>query len=587
MAEERVQRRLAAILASDVVGYSRLTENDEEGTLVRLKQLRRELIEPMIAEHRGRTVKLMGDGALVEFASAADAVRCAVAVQDDMQKRNADTPADQRIEFRIGINLGDIVIDGDDILGDGVNVAARLEGIAEPGGICVSAKVHEEVRGKLGVVFDDLGEQTVKNISKPIRVYRVALDPSVPASEEAEAARPLTERPSIAVLPFDNLSGDQEQEYFADGMAEDIITALSKFRWFFVIARNSSFTYKGRAVDVRTVGRELGVRYVLEGSVRRGGNRLRITAQLVEAATGNHLWAERYDGALEDVFDLQDRITEGVVGAIEPSIRQAEIERVKRKRPESLDAYDLYLQALPHAWVWAPVEAKKAIELLDKALRIDPKYIAAHGLAAWCLNAICPNTVDPDDPRRSKALQHARAVLGPDTDDSLALAFAAVVLAFLERDYDGALDTINRALTYTPNSPIVLTLSARVHAYAGEFDTAIAHAEASLRLSPFDPMRFSAELAAAYGHFFMGRYDFAAEAAQRCVHINPEFWPGFAILIASRASGEQDQAAQVAVGRLLALKPDFRVGEFISVVRFAPDQNEKYAAALRKAGLPE
>jgi tetratricopeptide (TPR) repeat protein len=329
------------------------------------------------------------------------------------------------------------------------------------------------------------------------------------------------------------------------------------------------------------------VRYVLEGSVRRGGNRLRITAQLVEAATGNHLWAERYDGALEDVFDLQDRITEGVVGAVEPSVRLAEIERAKRKRPESLDAYDLYLQALPHAWVWASVEAEKAIELLDKALRIDPNYIAAHGLAAWCKTAVWSSGVaDPDDPRRSKALQHARAVLGPDTDDSLALAYAAATLAFIERDYDVALDIIDRARAYTPNSPIILTLSARVNAYAGEFDAAIADAEASLRLSPFDPMRFSTELAAAYSHFFMGRYDVAAEAAQRCVNFNPEFLPGFAILVASRASGGQDQAVQAAIERLLALKPDFRVGAFVGVRGFAPDLNEKYAAVLREAGLP-
>lgn len=494
-------------------------------------------------------------------------------------------PTERRIEFRIGINLGDIVIDGDDILGDGVNIAARLEQISESGGICVSAKVHEEVRGKLDVVFDDLGPRQIKNIAQPLRTYRVVLDSTATPSGTTQSIRPMAEQPSIAVLPFDNLSGDPEQEYFADGIAEDIITALSRFRWFLVVARNSSFTYKGRAIDVRTVGNELGVRYVLEGSVRRGGNRLRITAQLIETASGNHLWAERYDGAFDDIFDLQDRITEGVVGAIEPSVRLAEIERARRKRPENLDAYDLYLQALPHAWAYTEVEAEKAIELLAKALRIDPGYVAAHGLAAWCQARFA--WFDPDDPRRTIAIQHARAVLNPNTDDSLALAFAGFALAFVEREYDIALDAVNRALASTPNSPIVLTLAALVHAFAGQFDTAIKHAEASLRLSPFDPMRFVAELAVAYGNLFLERYDDAAEAAERSTHINPQFVPAIAATVASRIRGGQLPAAHAAAERLLGLNPDFRVRDFVQVGRFAPELNEKYGAALREAGLPE
>jgi TolB-like protein/Tfp pilus assembly protein PilF len=585
VAQERVERRLAAILAADVVGYSRLVGMDEEGTIARLKALREELIDPSFAKHRGRIVKTMGDGILVEFPSVVDAVRNAVEVQRAMAERNADEPEDQRIEFRVGVNLGDIIIDGDDILGDGVNIAARLEGLAKPGSICISGDVFRQVEGKLDLGFEDLGEQRVKNIAQPVRTYRVDLGPPAPPSEEAKPARPLAERPSIAVLPFDNLSGDPEQEYFADGIAEDIITALSRFHWFLVVARNSSFTYKGRAVDVRTVGRELGVRYVLEGSVRRGGDRLRITAQLVEAETGNHLWAERYDGALEDVFDLQDRITEGVVGAVEPSVRLAEIERARRKRPDSLDAYDLYLRALPHAWVYTEAESEKAIELLEAALRIDPEYVAAHGLAAWCNARFA--WLDPDDPRRSIAVQHARAVLGPNTDDSLALAFAGFAYAYFERDYDVALDAVRRALASTPNSPMVLSLAALVHAFAGRFDAAIEHAEASLRLSPFDPMRFSAELAAAYGHFFSECYDDAAEAAQRSAHINPHLVPAIALVVASRTRGGQPQAAHAAAERLLGLVPEFRVGDFVRVGRFAPELNEKYGAALREAGLPE
>jgi TolB-like protein len=502
-----------------------------------------------------------------------------------MAGRDLTLPADQRIEFRIGINLGDIVIDGDDILGDGVNIAARLEGIAEPGGICVSAKVHEEVRGKLGVVFDDLGPQQIKNIAQPVRTYRVDLGTPAPLNEEAKPAPSQVERPSIAVLPFENMSGDPEQAYFADGMAEDLITALSHFRWFLVIARNSSFTYKGHAVDVRTVGRELGARYVLEGSVRKGGNRLRINAQLIETETGNHLWAEKYDGALEDVFDLQDHITEGVAGAIEPSLRQAEVERARRKRPENLDAYDLYLRALPHAWAWTPTEQEKSIELLEAALRIDPHYVAVHGLLAWSYSTFVVH--DPSDSRRDKSVHHARAVLGPSTDDPLALAFASFALALFERDYDVALSAVDRALSLTPNSPTVLAFSAISNAFAGHFDTAIEQAQASLRLSPFDPLRFTAEVAAGYGYFFTGRYHDAAEAALRCIHVNPQFMPGYPLVVASRTREDRAQDARQAVERLLSFKPDFRVGEFIRVGRFSPELNETYAAALREAGLPE
>jgi TolB-like protein len=587
MAEERVQRRLAAILAADVVGYSRLMEADEAGTRARLRSLQSDLIEPQIAADGGRIVKTTGDGILVEFGSAVAAVRNGLGVQRAMQLHNANVPEDRRIEFRVGINLGDVIVEEDDIHGDGVNVAARLEGLCGAGEVYVSGTIHDHVEGKLAATFDDLGEQTVKNIAKLIRIYRVRDDSGEQTSpKSADAPTSMSDKPSIAVLPFENMSGDPEQEYFADGMAEDLITALSHFRWFFVIARNSSFTFKGQTVDMRTVGRELGARYVLEGSVRKGGNRLRITAQLIETETGNHLWAEKYDGALEDVFDLQDRITEGVAGAIEPSVRLAEIERARRKRPDNLDAYDLYLQALPHAWAYTAAESEKAIELLESALRIDPGYVAAHGLAAWCNGNLA--TFIPGHPRGAVSVQHARAVLGPDTDHALALAFAAWSLAFFERDYNVALDASNRALALTPNSPAVLSFGALVEAYAGRFDIAIKHAEASLRLSPsFDPLRFLAELAAAYGHFFSERYDEAAKSAQRTVHANPQFVPGTTLLVASLTRAGQPEAAQAAAERLLDLSPGFHVGEFVRVGRFAPDLLEKYAAALREAGLPE
>jgi len=341
LATERVERRLAAILAADVAGYSRLMGADEEGTLARLKALRRELADPKIKEHRGRIVKTTGDGLLIEFASVVDALRCSVEVQREMAERNADVPPDRRIEFRMGINLGDIIRDGRDIHGDGVNVAARLEALADPGGICVSRAARDQVRDKLDVAFEDMGEQHVKNIARPVRAYRIPLGENSPSAgtlnELTKPSLALPDKPSAAVLPFTNMGGDPEQEFFADGIAEDVITALSRYPSVLVIARNSSFTYKGRSVDVKQVGRELGVRYVLEGSLRKTGNRIRVTAQLVAAETGNHVWAERYDRDLADIFTVQDEITDAVTTVIAPAIADAELHRALRKPPESLD----------------------------------------------------------------------------------------------------------------------------------------------------------------------------------------------------------------------------------------------------------
>ena len=346
-------RKLAAILAADVVGFSRLTGADEDRTLARLRALRSDLIDPTIAVHNGRVVKRTGDGALVEFRSVVDAVRCAIEVQNSMIERNAGVPPERRIEFRIGIHLGDVVEESDgDIMGDGVNIAARLEGVAQPGAICISEDAYRQVKSRLDLAINDLGETKLKNIAEPVRIYQLQVGHAAQsvtlaqsaATESASALLALPDKPSIAVLPFQNMSGDPDQEYFCDGMAEDMITGLSRIRWLFVIVRNSSFTYKGKVVDVKQVGRELGVRYVLEGSVRKAGSRIRITCQLIEAETGSHLWAERYDRDLTDIFALQDEITMSVIGAIEPSVRQAEIERVKRKRPENLDAYDLALR---------------------------------------------------------------------------------------------------------------------------------------------------------------------------------------------------------------------------------------------------
>jgi TolB-like protein len=368
LAGKRVERRLMAILAADVAGYSRLVSADEEGTLAQWKAHCRDLIDPKIKEHSGRIVRVTGDGLLVEFASVIAAVRCAVEVQRAMVERNTDVPQEKRIEFRMGINVGDIIIDGTDMWGDGVNVAARLEALSEPGGICVSGRVQEDVHGRLDIAFEDIGERQLKNIARPVRVYRVRLNGI--AKEPAPA---LPNKPSIAVLPFNNMSGDPEQEYFADGVVEEIITALSRMRWLFVIARNSSFTYKGRAVDVKQVGRELGVRYVLEGSVRKAANRVRITAQLIVAVTGAHLWADRFEGALDDIFDLQDQVTASVVGAIAPKLEQAEVERAKHKPTESLDAYDYFLRGVASLHLWTREGNTEALRLFNRAIEIDSR----------------------------------------------------------------------------------------------------------------------------------------------------------------------------------------------------------------------
>src|SRR5271163_3282003 len=375
---ERVERRLAAILAADIAGYSRLIGADEEGTLARLKAHRREVIDPKIAEHKGRIVKTTGDGLLVEFASVVDALRCATEMQTAMAERNATMPAESRIEFRIGIHQGDIVVEDGDIFGDGVNIAARLEALAEPGGICVSARVQEDVAGKLDLAFEDIGEQELKNIARPVHVFRVTAK-GVAQPNEQPLALPLPDKPSVAVLPFTNMSSDPEQEFFADGIAEDIITALSRYPSLFVIARNSCFTYKGRAVDVKQVGRELGVRYVLEGGLRKAGNRIRVTAQLVEAETGKHVWAERYDRDLADIFPLQDEITEAVTVAVAPAIADAELHRAMRKPPGSLDAWAAYQRGLWHVSKYTPDDNALAQRFFQQAIDLDPTFSGAYG----------------------------------------------------------------------------------------------------------------------------------------------------------------------------------------------------------------
>jgi TolB-like protein len=484
MAQARVDRRLAAILAADVSGYSRLMAADEEDTLIQLKAHRCALVDPKITEHRGRIVKTTGDGVLVEFASVVDALRCAVEVQRGMAERNAEVPQNKRIEFRMGIHQGDIIFEGGDIFGDGVNLAARLEGVAEPGGICVSARVQEDARGKLDVAFEDAGDQQLKNIERPVRVYRVQ-PRSAPTSSRPTLALP--DKPSIAVLPFQNMSGDPEQEYFADGMVDEIITALSRFRSLFVIARNSTFTYKGRSADVKQVGRELGVRYVLEGGVRKAANRVRIIGQLIDTTTGTHIWADRFEGGLEDAFDLQDRVTASVVGAIAPKLEQAEIERAKRKPTESLDAYDYYLRGRAHAIRWTREGNSEALQMFYKAIDLDPDFASAYGMAAFCYSQRKGfGWVANRRQEIAETAELARRAAALGRDDAVALGAGGWALALVVGDLDDAGAFIDRALELNPNLAVTWQFSGWVRVWLGEPEVAIEHLARGMRLSPLD-----------------------------------------------------------------------------------------------------
>jgi TolB-like protein/class 3 adenylate cyclase len=557
MNEGRVERRLAAILAVDIAGWSRLMGEDEEGTLAALRTVRRELGDPKIAEHRGRIVKTTGDGLLAEFASVVDAVRCAVEVQREMIVRNAAVPAERRIEFRIGINVGDIIIEDGDIFGDGVNIAARLEALAEPGGICLSAAAHDQVRDRLDIAFDDLGEQQVKNIARPVRTYAVALGPS---SGLALAARPLPslpDKPSIAVLAFENMSGELEQEYFADGMVEEIITALSRIRWLFVIARNSTFTYKGQSVDVKQVGRELGVLYVLEGSVRKAAGRVRITAQLIEAATGRHLWADRFDGSLEDVFDLQERVAISVAGVIEPALQAAETARSASRPTIDLTAYDLYLRA--YAMVVATsTQIPDALSLLEQAIARDPNYGPALAWAAYChMRLHTDGRADDPETHRRKSIDLARRALTADGDNPTVLAEAAFALAILGQNIDGMIGLVDRALVLNPSFARGWHLSGTLRVTAGELDMAIQHCETALRLSP--RLRIGAPLLAVIGaaHMLARRFEEAEARLLLAIEQDPYWTYSHAYLAACYAHTGRLAEAREALSRWHAVAPQF------------------------------
>jgi TolB-like protein/class 3 adenylate cyclase len=578
-----MRRKLSAILAADVVGYAALMEKDEAGTFDRLRAGRKELFEPEIGKHHGRIFKLMGDGLLAEFASVVDAVECAVSLQRGLAERNANAPEDQRIQVRIGINLGEVIVEGEDRYGEGVNVAARLEQLADPGGICVSAKVAHEVEKKLAFGFTSMGDQYVKNIAEPVPAYRVVLD-GVSNSGRTPAPLALPSKPSIAILPFQNMSGDPEQEYFADGVVEEIITALSRLRWLFVIARNSTFAYKGKAVDIRQVAKELGVHYVLEGSVRKAANRLRITGQLVEGDAGTHVWAGKFEGTLEDIFDLQDRMTENIVGAIEPSIRRAEIERARHKRPDRLDSYDLYLRALPHAVANTQADSDQALHLLNEALRLDPNYAAAHAYAAWCHQQRFRNGLLPDD--RAAALRHAEAAIRDGMDDPQALSIGAFAQALITHDFANAIALLDQALEMNGNSALTLRFLSQIHAFSGRYDRAIEHALKALRLSPVDPMNYHPYLALAVANYFTGRFGEAIGFSVSAIQANPGFSLPHAFLVASNVSLGHLEAARAAAQRLLQVDPTFSVGKFEQLGYIRQSLLDQVCDALRTAGLP-
>jgi adenylate cyclase len=582
---ERVERRLAAILAADVAGYSRLMGEDEEGTLAALKAIRRELGDPKIKEHRGRIVKTTGDGLLVEFASVVDAVRCAVEVQREMALRNAAVPQERRIEFRMGINLGDIIKDGRDIYGDGVNIAARLEGLAEPGGICVTRVVRDQVRDKLDFAFEDAGEQQVKNIARPIRVHRLLISEGVAATVPLA----LPDKPSLAVLPFQNMSGDPEQEYFADGMVEEITTAISRLPWLFVIARNSSFTYKGKSIDVKQVARELGVRYVLEGSVRKSGNRVRITGQLIDATTGNHIWADRFDGALDDVFDLQDQVASSVVGAIEPRLRLSEIERASRKPTGSLDAYDLYLRALAQMYRFTAEGFDEAIVLARQALAIDPSYAPAAALVGWCrqLQRV-QGWGELSDDDIAEGVRLARQALEAARDDPDTMWQSRWTLFVLAGEAAMAAAVVDRAVTLNPNAALAWTVKGWIHALRNQPAAAIEAFERALRLSPFDPLGYYNAVGLAIAHLVARRFEPAIEWAERALHDQPRVATAIRVKIVANAHLGRLDEARAELGRVLAIDPKLTIAAMrVLFVSAAPEFVELYVTGLRLAGLPE
>ena len=581
------ERRLVAIFAADVEGYTRLMGANEVETLQALTQ-RRTILDGQIASHRGRIANTAGDSVLAEFGSAVDAVTCAVEAQAALAELNAGLSSDRHINFRIGVHVGDVMVKGGDLFGDGVNIAARLQTLASPGGTCISSVAHDQVRKILPFAFTDLGAQQVKNIEEPLRAFAVSAKGASSITSPSVVSIPLAlpDKPSIVVLPFQNMSGDPEQEYFADGMVEEVTTALSRFNSLFVIARNSSFTYKGRAVDIKQVGRELGVRYVLEGSVRKAPGKVRVTGQLIDATTGVHLWADRYEGDSGDVFALQDRMSEAVVSAIAPKLVQTEIEISMRRRSANLGAYDLCLRALPHIYSLTREGIVEALHFLSRALEIDPRYGTAASLAAGChaFNIVQGWSVDPKS-EIAEATRLSSLALSVDPNDPETLAMVGRGRAYMYGDFDAAIEMVDRAAALNPNAANVWDNRSWVYQYAGRAEEAIQSFERAIRLSPLDPMLYSRFAGMGIALLKLNRFEEAVAAANRAIRQNQTFSTTYRCLAAGLAHLGREDEAKHAVARLLELEPNFRVSEWVA--RAGKWQSSQFIEGLRKAGLPE
>jgi TolB-like protein/class 3 adenylate cyclase/Tfp pilus assembly protein PilF len=595
----REQRKLAAIVAADVVGYSRLMGRDESGTLARLRKNRSEHLDPVLTKYGGRLVKLTGDGALVEFASAVDALSAAIEFQQAMAEANSDAPADTALVFRMGLHLGDLIVDGDDLYGDGVNVAARLEGEAPAGGILISRNVRDAVAGRVKATFEDLGGLALKNIERPVRAFRVGWDASdwrpqaAPEVQVAPAAAPevplpLPDKPSIAVLPFQNMSGDPEQDYFADGMVEDIITALSRTNALFVIARNSSFAYKGKSPDIRQVGRELGVRYVLVGSIRKAGNRVRISGQLINAANGAHIWADRIDGALDDLFELQDEVSSRVVGAISPALERAEIARSKRK-VGNLEAYDLHLRALAAIYRQTGESSAEALDFLQDAVKLDPEFALGYATQAICYVFRRANVWAADRVQEAvQAERVSRLALSLDRNDARVLAFAGHTLRYVTRRFEEGFALLDQAVRIDANNAWGWTWLAGARISLGQPEAGIKDLERALRLSPIDTMGFLPQGGMASCHYLCGRYDEAASWAEAALQSQPNHLYARCVLVASYAMAGRIDAAQQACETYQQFDPAARVSNVNDRLALRREQDiQKFQQGLRLAGLPE
>jgi adenylate cyclase len=579
--QEVVQRRLAAILAADVVGYSAMMQRAEEATYAEFERLKRDLIAPSLSRHGGRLIKTTGDGALAEFASPLAAVRCATEIQDHLAEGSGP------FKLRIGLNLGDVIVGQDgDLYGDGINIAVRLEGIADPGGILMSEKVYSEVEGKLDVGFEDRGEQQLKNITKPVRAYAVCAAACSTLIEKISAAPPLPDKPSIAVLPFENMSGDPEQEYFADGMVEEITTALSRFKWLFVVARNSSFTFKGKAVDVKEVGRRLGVRYVLEGSVRRASGKVRITGQLIDAVTGSHIWADRFERDLTDVFALQDEVTSAVVSAIQPTLLKAEIAMATRRRPENLTAYDFYLRAMPHFYLTTREGVAEAIRLAHRALELEPRFglVAALAGVRHMQNVLWGYAIDPQFERK-EAVRLARLALSIDDGDPDILALAAVTSAYMIGDPESEIEMADRAVVLNPNSFNAWHYRGWVYRIAGLPEEAVPSFERAVRMSPIDPLLHRSLTGMGLAFIELRRFDEAVVAGKKALRQNPSYSLAHRCLASAFAHLGRDAEAREAAARVLELDPAFTISSWIA--RGGYSNAKLLIEGLRKAGLPE